>query len=324
MKNGAEAPATGITLQANDGEAVDVCDGEAFGPMYVKEVAATGTVAEDGVLKIKFNVAADNNVSWLSFKNVKFEKHITVDPIIEAAKTALQDAITAAKAIETEGKNGGDVLAAAITTAETALNAADATVESLTAAKVALAQAISVFNKANLDANLIEIAQSQSPEIQDGANRADVVEGDGYNQYTTKGDISVIIKMMNIDVKNCDYVVVKFAEPVPAGINIAFWNGNENVAIPEGATEYKYVFAEDANCAIANDVLPQICMLTLWNEGKVVKISGVYKHKVSVPTGINTINTAIQNGNVYNMNGQKVNKAKKGLYIINGKKVVIK
>ena len=28
----------------------------------------------DGVLKIKFIVAADNNISWLSFKNVKFEK----------------------------------------------------------------------------------------------------------------------------------------------------------------------------------------------------------------------------------------------------------
>ena len=37
-------------------------------------MTATGTVAEDGVLKIKFNVAADNNISWLSFKNVKFEK----------------------------------------------------------------------------------------------------------------------------------------------------------------------------------------------------------------------------------------------------------
>jgi hypothetical protein len=174
------------------------------------------------------------------------------------------------------------------------------------------------------DPDLVEIPQSQSPEVSDGANRADVVEGDGYIQYTTKADISVIIKMLNIDVKGCDYVVVKFAEPVPAGINIAFWNGNENVAIPEGATEYKYVFAEDANCAIANNVLPQICMLTLWNEGKVVKISGVYKHKVSVPTGINTINTAIQNGNVYNMNGQKVQKAQRGLYIINGRKVVIK
>jgi hypothetical protein len=72
IKNGAEAPATGITLQANDGEAVDVCTGEQYGQMYLKEYTATGNVAEDGVLKIKFNVTADNNISWLSYQNVKF------------------------------------------------------------------------------------------------------------------------------------------------------------------------------------------------------------------------------------------------------------
>ena len=166
--------------------------------MYA-EVAATGTVAEDGVLKIKFNVAADNNVSWLSFKNVKFEKHITVDPIIEAAKTALLDAITAAKAIETEGKNGGDVLAAAITTAETALNAADATVESLTAAKETLLQAKSVFNRANLEEGLVEIAQNQGKDL-DNFTRAELVEGEGFNTYTVNGDLNIAFKMMNIDV----------------------------------------------------------------------------------------------------------------------------
>ena len=87
IKNGAEAPATGITLQANDGEAVDVAAGEQVGTsqMYLKEFTATGTVAEDGVLKIKFNVAADNNISWLSFKNVKFEKKPFKPEAIEGA-----------------------------------------------------------------------------------------------------------------------------------------------------------------------------------------------------------------------------------------------
>ncbi len=76
IKNGAEAPAYGITMQANDGEAIDVT-GEQVGTsqMYLKDVNVSGTVGEDGVLKIKFNVAADNNISWLSFKNVKFEKN---------------------------------------------------------------------------------------------------------------------------------------------------------------------------------------------------------------------------------------------------------
>ena len=134
------------------------------------------------------------------------------------------------------------------------------------------------------DPNLIEIAQSQSPEVNDGANRATVVQGDEYTQYTTQGDISVIIKILDVDIKDCDYVVVNFAEPVPSGLHIAFWdkNGTANVDVPEGATEYKYVFADDPNCAIQNDILPQITMLTLWAANKVVKISGVYKHKAPV------------------------------------------
>lgn len=67
---------------------------------------------------------------------------------LAAAKTALQEAITAAKAIETEGKNGAEDLATAITTAETALAAEGATVESLGTAKTTLEEAVSAFNAA--------------------------------------------------------------------------------------------------------------------------------------------------------------------------------
>jgi hypothetical protein len=43
------------------------------------------------------------------------------------------------------------------------------------------------------------------------------------------------------------------------------------------------------------------------------------------PTAINGVATVrYENGAVYNLNGQKVNSLKKGLYIVNGKKVVIK
>ena len=78
LQDGAEAPATGITMQANDGEAVNVCDGEPFTTagndhFYVKSVEATGTVGTDGVLTVKFNVAAENSVSWLAFKNIMIE-----------------------------------------------------------------------------------------------------------------------------------------------------------------------------------------------------------------------------------------------------------
>ncbi len=77
-KNGYTAPAYGITMSANDGEAVPVI-GDQIGDsqFYLGEFTAPATVAEDGVLKIQFNIAADNNISWLSFKNVKY----VVDPV---------------------------------------------------------------------------------------------------------------------------------------------------------------------------------------------------------------------------------------------------
>ena len=52
----------------------------------------------------------------------------------------------------------------------------------------------------------------------------------------------------------------------------------------------------------------------------VLKVTLTY----TIPTGINAIATDAQKGVIYNMNGQKVNKAKKGLFIINGKKTVVK
>ena len=73
-KNGYTAPAYGITMQANDGLPVDVAAGDQVGTsqFYLEQFTALGTVGADGVLTIKFNVAADNNISWLSFKNVKY------------------------------------------------------------------------------------------------------------------------------------------------------------------------------------------------------------------------------------------------------------
>ena len=53
-------------------------------------------------------------------------------------------------------------------------------------------------------------------------------------------------------------------------------------------------------------------------------LDAIYVVKKGTATGINTINAEFENGAVYNLQGQKVMKAQKGLYIINGKKVVVK
>jgi len=110
IKNGAEAPATGITLQVNEGPAVDVCDGEAVAnsQFFLKEFTAAGAVDAEGKLLIKFNVAADNNVSWLSFKNVvyTYNEYVTVGIQNVATDKAAQQGIfnLAGQRVEKAGK----------------------------------------------------------------------------------------------------------------------------------------------------------------------------------------------------------------------------
>ena len=82
------------------------------------------------------------------------------------------------------------------------------------------------------------------------------------------------------------------------------FNGeNANYKVWEGDGKYTITFTFDPNA-----------------EGDKVSCEMVKE----IPTGITMLKAAIENGTVYNMNGQKVNKAQKGLYIINGRKVVIK
>ena len=74
-KNGASAKPYGISLKANDGTATEI-SGTQIGAsqFYIEKYAAYGTVGNDGKLTLTFDVAADNNVSWLSFKDVNYMK----------------------------------------------------------------------------------------------------------------------------------------------------------------------------------------------------------------------------------------------------------
>ena len=88
----AAADATGVTFQVNDGEEVDVTEGEAVDRFNLAQYTVNGDVT-DGTLKIKFNVAADNNIHWLSFKNVMFEKVGDATKIAGISEKASQNAI---------------------------------------------------------------------------------------------------------------------------------------------------------------------------------------------------------------------------------------
>ena len=235
------------------------------------------TIGVRGVTQKQYN--------WMSFSDFRLVKFPAT-----AEEIALYNAIDALNAIiavdkTIEGEKGADAFAAAIADAEAAIDAADATVESIAAARVALAKAVSVFVKANTGRGFAEIAQNQGKDL-DTFTRTELVEGEDYNTYTAAGDLNIAIKMVDLDVAGCDYVTVKFAEPVAAGWHLAFWSNQDLVDVPAGATEFKYVFADDPKCGVsAEGVLPQICMMTFFGGFQApleAKIVGIYKHMIPV------------------------------------------
>ncbi len=80
IKNGATTP-TGITFNAG-GASVDACAGTQVGSsqFYLAEISVLGVTDANGTLNINYEVAADNNISWLSFKNVKVEEYSVYAP----------------------------------------------------------------------------------------------------------------------------------------------------------------------------------------------------------------------------------------------------
>ncbi len=263
--------------------------------------------APEDMRTIAFNLAVANATSY-GFSNMKVqivnddkaaidEATATADAATLWAETlALNEAAFAGRNTETEGKGytaeSVQALTDAIAAGKAELANAEATKETLAAAAKAIEDAIAglttgaaeeLLPKPELGADFIEIAQDQGKSLDD-FTRTDLVEGEDYNTYTAHGDLNIALKMMPVDVEGCDYVVVYFATPAPEGWKLAFWNNQDLVDVPAGATEFKYVFAEDPKCDVKDGVLPQICMMTFFGAPNPLeaKIYGIYKHKVPV------------------------------------------
>lgn len=74
IKTGETAPATGITMQVGDGDAVTIAGNQiGTSQRYYDTYTAIGETDASGNLTLKFNVAS-TNVSWLSFKNVNYTR----------------------------------------------------------------------------------------------------------------------------------------------------------------------------------------------------------------------------------------------------------
>ena len=281
----------------------------------------------------QYCVDLSNNADPITYKfrNVKFEEYV---PTYAITITEAENGSVAADVTEAaEGAKvtltitpaeGYELDALSVAAGETPVEVADDNTFTMPAAAVTVTATFKAVESGEEEylpkpetdpdyADFEEIAQDQGKDLDTFARTA-VEEGADFNTYTASGDLQVAFKMYDIDVKDCDYVTVKFAQPAPKGWNIAFWaqGGTDNVEIPEGATEYKYVFADDAKCAIKDDVLPQICVLTLWPGGYPfdMKVYGIYKHK-TIATDIEGVETA-------------EDAVKDGKYFINGQIVIVK
>ena len=266
MKNGTDiAEATGITFSVNDGEAVDVTNGEAVGQFRLAPITACGVVGEDGILTVKFNVAAENNISWLSFKNVKYELQRTVISSTTGTFAQVENAKLSNKWEANEGP---------AFTLESPFNF-------MTAANLAGGAWTSV------DGIL------EDPYIGFYSNDADayfsVVAPDGI-QIT-----SLVIEASALK-----------GSPVLNDVEIPAFG--ETVTIP-------YDNVQVATFYLGGDAAWMAATIT-------VNYTGSTASQAPIATGVNTVKSVTAPAAVFNLAGQRVNKAQKGIYIVNGKKVV--
>lgn len=164
---------------------------------------------------------------------------------------------------------------------------------------------------------LVEIPQDQGRQYDD-FTRTEMEIGSDYTTYTATGDLQIAFKMMDVDVKDCDYVLIKFAEPVVGGWHVAFWSGTETVEVPAASTEYKF---DLESSMLQSGVLPQICLMTLWGAPNplIAKVAGVYKHStVEVPGLVDDISASdsLINAKYYSLCGLTLTSPIKGINIV--------
>ena len=327
LKNDA-TESTGITLQVNEGEAVNAADGDQVGTskFYIKEVTATGTVGEDGVLNIKFNVAAENTIHWLSFKNVKFEKKA-----VEIAHTwdftKWSDATVAnLKADAAASKVAGwsdvekkaDAEAGADPTEASKDNCFWAVIPEggeLTANGVAIEELKGLQFGATFAGNR-SLAIAVNYAVADASKDFGPYNGPAYLWLGGAGFECFTIP------------AVKGGTKITMGVESHKITDARGVQLFAGETELKD--AEGNAVAAPTTYTEQTWAVPAGVAYDIVvkNTKGCHIYFIDAEqdeatlTSISTVKSNVMNNAIYNLNGQKVNKAHKGLFIINGKKVV--
>lgn len=145
-------------------------------------------------------------------------------------------------------------------------------------------------------------------------------------QFTVKSKgAEVTPKTLDIanigDVKNMNaYLKVENAEYVSAsGKNLTFKVGDAELSVYN-----QWSVGIDALEAGAKYTLTGMGSIYAKNDQVTYQLYLIDFTKTAEPAGINAIQAEAQQGKVYNLQGQRVEKATKGLYIVGGKKIVVK
>ena len=307
-KNGFEAPAYGISLQGNEGTAVNVADGAQVGTsqFFLKEAKATAIVT-DGVLNIKFIVAADNNISWLSFKNVKFEKvgDLAADAELAAAPEGWKSVIS-----------NGNLADEKVANFYTKENAGNPELSWITAG-------------AGVDGSRGIVINTPDNPAQDW---------DAQFFITADETIPEGSKIhVEFDYKASQEAEFDTQSHYNAGNYIHWYAVGSATAKPEWqhlTVEVDVTSSLEWGKAGTKEAEGQPFQTIAFNLSKIKTATTFYFDNiifwVQAPaaangtTGIDQLETAQDNNVIFNLNGQKVQNAQKGLYIKNGKKVVLK
>lgn len=89
--------ANGITMQVGEGTPVDISSGTIFGmgPFFIGNFSAVGETDAEGTLTATITVAANSNISWLSFYNAKYTEGEDLSAYIADYEFALANATAA-------------------------------------------------------------------------------------------------------------------------------------------------------------------------------------------------------------------------------------
>jgi len=287
VKDGNTDSANGITLQVGEGEAIGATTGEQVGEsqFYLATVTSEGTVAEDGQLTVKFNVAADNNISWLAFKNVVFTKKAVEPQPVEGLIYSWEGAADGATEEGGEIAGGGD---------EDRINYSQAGFYT-----------ICLRGKADYSTQYVTITLDEGSTI----NAGDEIAITAFRNKNETGKKAGAKMQFDNDASVTTGDGTEFVN-LNAAVETSDEYGTEpntvTVTVPEGVVGSKTI------------------KITRSQTGTNLFITKLQVTKKKTSVGIEEVKDRQAIEAIYNLSGQKIEKTTKGLYIINGKKVVVK